>query len=202
MPSIYDLKPAFQKLVRPVAGALVRSGVTANQITLAAVVLSFASGGAIVYWPGASWPLLALPLVLLIRMWFNALDGIVAREFNMKTQLGLILNEIGDVLSDAALYLPLALIDGISAPLIVAIVVLSTISEMTGVLGVQISGVRRYDGPMGKSDRAFVLGVLALLLGFGIDEYLVMNWILAAVGLLLFWTIINRARKALMDPSP
>ena len=36
------------------------------------------------------------------------------------------------------------------------IVVLTLVSEMTGVVAVQIGASRRYDGPMGKSDRAFV----------------------------------------------
>ena len=32
MPSVYDLKPAFQNLLRPVCRALVGAGVSANQV--------------------------------------------------------------------------------------------------------------------------------------------------------------------------
>jgi hypothetical protein len=56
------------------------------------------------------------------------------------------------------LYLPLLLLPGVSAAAVVALVLLALLSEFCGVLGVQIGASRRYDGPMGKSDRALLLG--------------------------------------------
>ena len=53
-----------------------------------------------------------LPPVLLARMALNAVDGMLAREHAMQSALGAILNELGDVLSDTALYLPLAAAPG------------------------------------------------------------------------------------------
>ena len=39
MPSIYDLKPRFQALLRPLVVRLHAAGVTANQVTLLACLL-------------------------------------------------------------------------------------------------------------------------------------------------------------------
>ena len=123
MVSVYDVKPGFQKLLRPLVKLLARSGVTANQVTIAAVLLSFGAGTwlAIDRGTGSTLPgyvsgqaetvpqiLLMIPGVLFIRMALNAIDGMLAREHHMKSRLGAILNEMGDVVSDAALYLPLA----------------------------------------------------------------------------------------------
>ena len=47
MPSIYDLKPRFQSLLRPITRGLAAAGVTANQVTVAAAVLSIAVGACI-----------------------------------------------------------------------------------------------------------------------------------------------------------
>jgi CDP-diacylglycerol--glycerol-3-phosphate 3-phosphatidyltransferase len=163
MPSVYDLKPKFQSLLRPVADGLASAGVSANMITVAAMLLSFATGAAILYFRDLRI-LWLLPIVLFVRMALNAIDGMLAREHNQKTSLGAILNELGDVFSDAALYLPLAVIPPFDPRLIVLVVILAVLSEMTGVIGVQIGASRRYDGPMGKSDRASVLGALGLLL--------------------------------------
>jgi len=197
MPSIYDIKPAFQNLLRPLTRALAAGGVTANQVTLAAELLSGAVGACVAVFPGERWPLLVLPGFLFVRMALNAIDGMLAREHNLKSRLGAVLNEIGDVVADTALYLPLALVPGFSAPLIVVCAILSIISEMTGVVSIQIGAARRYDGPMGKSDRAFVFGLLALLLGAGVPTG---RWLLAVqilvIGLLVI-TIVNRARQAL-----
>jgi CDP-diacylglycerol--glycerol-3-phosphate 3-phosphatidyltransferase len=198
MASIYDLKPKFQGLLRPVTNALARAGVTANQITVFAMLLSFAAGAAI-YRFRSLRVLLLLPVVLFLRMALNAIDGMLAREHNQKTPLGAILNELGDVLSDAALYLPLALLAPFEPTLMVCIVLFAMISEMTGVLGVLIGASRRYDGPMGKSDRAFVFGALGLLLGLHVPILRIVRPILWIVLLLLLFTIVNRARCALRE---
>jgi CDP-diacylglycerol--glycerol-3-phosphate 3-phosphatidyltransferase len=117
----------------------------------------------------------------------------------MKSSLGAILNELGDVLSDAAIYLPVALVTGVNAAWVVLIVILAVVSEMTGVVAVQIGAARRYDGPMGKSDRAFVFGLLCLLLGAGFEARYWADGLLIATGILLIITIINRARAALAE---
>lgn len=197
MPSVYELKPRFQSLLRPLVGSLARSGVTANQVTLAAVVVSVATGTALLVAPGAFWALLLVPAVLLLRMALNAVDGMLAREHGQQSRLGALLNELGDVVSDAALYLPFAMIPDLEPRLVVVIVVLAVIAEMTGVVAVQIGGERRYEGPMGKSDRAFAFGLLALLLGLGVAPGRWSTGLLAVVAVLAAATIVNRGRRAL-----
>ncbi len=199
MATIYDLKPRFQALLRPVCGALARAGVTANQVTVAAALLSAAGGAAILWLPEARWPLLALPVVLFLRMALNAIDGMLAREHDMKSRLGAVLNELGDVVADAMLYLPLAAVPGVPGWLVAGLVMAGILVEMTGVVGIQIGASRRYDGPVGKSDRAFIFGLLAFLLGIGIGAGVWVD-ILLALGLALSGiTVINRARKALAE---
>ncbi len=199
MPSIYDLKPAFQNLLRPLVRGLAGTGVTANQVTLAAMALSFATGAVIALQPTSTGLLLLLPLVMFLRMALNAVDGMLAREHNQKSRLGAVLNELCDVLSDAALYLPLALVAGFDPVLIVVIVLLATVSEMTGVLMQTLGASRRYDGPMGKSDRAFIFGALGLVVGLGVPTGLWLTGVLGAVALLLVFTIVNRARRGLSE---
>lgn len=199
MASIYDLKPVFQGRLRPLAGRLAARGVTANQVTIVAFVLSAISGTLVALWPGAVLPLLLMPAALFARMALNAIDGMLAREHGQATRLGALLNEIGDVLSDAALYLPLALIPGVTAWPVIIGVVLAVIAEMTGALGTVIGASRRYDGPMGKSDRAVVFGALAFWLAFGLPMGVWIDLPLWLVVMLLLATIWNRARGALRE---
>jgi len=199
MPSIYDLKPAFQNILRPLCRHLAQWGVTANQVTIAAVLLSLGMGAAIAWQPQATWLFLGLPGVLLVRMALNAIDGMLAREYDMQTPLGAIFNELGDVVADAGLYLPFALLLGVMPTLVVLVVLLATISEMTGVIAVQIGASRRYDGPLGKSDRAFSFGLIALLLGLGVPVGIWLNIVFGMMLGLLVITIINRAVHALKE---
>jgi CDP-diacylglycerol--glycerol-3-phosphate 3-phosphatidyltransferase len=198
MPSIYGLKPKFQSLLRPITNALARSGVSANQVTIAAMLLSFAAGAALFYFRNAR-VLLLLPVVLFVRMALNAIDGMLAREHNQKTPLGAVLNELGDALSDSALYMPLVKFPPFDPTLIVLIVLLAVLGEMTGIIGVQIGASRRYDGPMGKSDRAFVFGALGLLLGLQLPILPFVRPILWIMLVLLIATIVNRAHSALKE---
>jgi CDP-diacylglycerol--glycerol-3-phosphate 3-phosphatidyltransferase len=197
MPSIYQLKPAFQNQLRPWVNQLASQGVTANQITLTAFILSIVTGIALAVcpsWRGVFW---LLPAVLLLRMALNAIDGMLAREHGMKTPLGAILNELGDVLSDAALYLPFGLMAGVSSPLVSLVVSLSIISEMAGVLSVTIGGQRRYDGPLGKSDRAFSFSLISLLFALGATPGKWLNVVWMGMVILLVWTIVNRVKRSL-----
>jgi CDP-diacylglycerol--glycerol-3-phosphate 3-phosphatidyltransferase len=197
MATIYDLKPAFQDLLRPACRALARAGVTANQVTVAAAVGSIALGACLAWRPEARWTLLLLPAWLFARMALNAIDGMLAREHDMRSALGGVLNELGDVVSDVALYLPLALVPGVPAAWMVAVVVLGILTEMAGVVAVQVGASRRYDGPFGKSDRAFAFGLLALLLGCGVPAGRWLAAALAVAAALSAWTVVNRARRAL-----
>jgi CDP-diacylglycerol--glycerol-3-phosphate 3-phosphatidyltransferase len=200
--SVYDLKPRFQALWRPLVRRLAGAGVTANQVTVSAALLSIAVGAWLAVSHGSRAALIAVPALFFIRMALNAIDGMLAREHGQKSRLGAILNEVGDVISDAALYLPFALVPGFSPTAIVVIVVLAIVSEMTGVVGVQIGASRRYDGPMGKSDRAFVFGALSLALACGAPAGGWLEPVLWIVAALLAVTIVNRARRALAEAPP
>ena len=200
MASIYQLKPKFQALLRPIVRGLARAGVTANQVTIAALLLSCAAGALLLLRPERS-VLLVLPIVLFVRMALNAIDGMLAREHAQASKLGAILNELGDVLADAALYLPLALRAEFPPAPVVVLVVLAIIVEMTGVIGVQVGASRRYDGPFGKSDRAFAFGAFGLVLGLGAPSGEWLTWLLWILVALSAVTIVNRARRALDEIS-
>jgi len=162
MPSIYDLKPKFQNLLRPLMHALARAGITPNSITLAAIGGSLAVGVTLMRAREQQWLLLLLPLWLFVRMALNALDGMMARELNQASVLGAVLNELGDVLSDLGLYLPLAVLAEQALWPIVLFNFGAALTEFCGVLSRALGASRRYDGPLGKSDRAFLVGALAL----------------------------------------
>lgn len=199
MASIYDLKPAFQRLLHPAVNWLAKHKVTANQVTIAAAFMSFVAGLLIILFHQHHLIFLIIPFVLFIRMALNAIDGILAREYNLKSNLGVFLNELGDVLSDAFLYLPFAYVDAISPLLIISIVILAIISEMVGVIAIQIGATRRYDGPMGKSDRAFVFSIISLFIVFNIKLNVWLNCLLFIILILLLLTIYNRISHALQE---
>jgi CDP-diacylglycerol---glycerol-3-phosphate 3-phosphatidyltransferase len=199
--TLYQLKPAFQTLLRPLVGRLAHAGMTANQATLAAAAGSLAVGALVwALWP-ARWPFLLVAVWLLFRMALNAVDGMLAREHGQKSRLGAYLNEIADVVSDAALYAPFALLSPFGPFWTGVVILLAALTEFSGVLGQAVAGARRYDGPVGKSDRALLFGALGLWVGLGgpLPEWSV--WLMVVVALLLVLTSVNRVRGGLREGS-
>ncbi|HWV09295.1 MAG TPA: CDP-alcohol phosphatidyltransferase family protein [Pseudomonas sp.] len=199
MLSIYQLKPRFQALLRPLVQQLYTRGVTANQVTLTAAAVSVLLGLLLAVFVSQLWLFALIPLWMLLRMALNAVDGMLAREFGQQSKLGAYLNELSDVIADAALYLPFALLPGVSPVLVVILVLLAVVSEYAGVMGPMIGVSRRYDGPMGKSDRAFCFGVLGAGVASGL---LPLGWIdalLLLITALLLYTLYNRVRQGLAE---
>lgn len=201
MPSIYQLKPAFQNLLRPGVERLYARGVTANQVTLAAAIASLLLGALLATFPSNTWLFALIPVWMLLRMALNAVDGMLAREFGQQSKLGAYLNELCDVIADSALYLPFALLTGVSPLLVIVVVLLAVISEYAGVLGPMVGASRRYDGPMGKSDRAFCFGVLGAGVASGLLAATWINALLALILVLLLYTLYNRIRHGLAETA-
>lgn len=196
MISVYQLKPKFQALLQPVLLRFKKWGFTPNGLTILALVLSLVMGCYSLY-GDRQLALLLLPICLLLRMALNALDGMMARQFNMQSKTGAVLNEIGDVVSDSVLYYPLYVLFAMDQIWIMTFLLLSVLNEFAGLLGQALGGERRYDGPMGKSDRAFVVGVLSLLCFFNAPIMTYLTWIWLTVFCLLIWSTLKRLRNAI-----
>jgi len=185
--SLYQLKTQFQNQLRPISNTLVEQNITANQVTVSAVLLSIGTAYVIAK-PAAEqqrlW--LLLPSSLFVRMALNAIDGMMAREHGQASRLGAVLNEVGDMVADTALLASLAphilthhINDKEQQTLIVnlptnistsqhhitALIALSVGTELLGVTSNAMLGVRANQGPLGKSDRAFLLGMLGAFMG-------------------------------------
>lgn len=197
MATLYEIKPAFQALLRPLTSRLASAGVTANQITIGAMLLSVAAGILFAIYPDDRAVFWMLPAVLFIRMALNAIDGMLAREFGQASTLGMYLNELSDVVSDLALILPFAFVSPFAPAGVVAFAIAAVIVEFAGVLGIPAGIGRNYAGPLGKSDRALALGVVAVLVasGFALPAWLL--WIFPLLAALSAVTVVNRVRAGL-----
>ena len=197
--SVYALKSKFQALLRPLVLRLALRGISANQVTLLACALSLIVGLilSLCLFYGGMWGLLLLPIFLFVRMAMNAIDGMLAREHAQQSALGGYLNELTDVVSDAALYLPLLLLPGSSSFLVWLLVLQAALSEFAGVLGQVHGNGRRYDGPMGKSDRALWLGLFAIVWFTFPQTLAYSNLVFLIINLTLTYTIYRRVRNGL-----
>ncbi len=194
MITIYALKPQFQKCVRWCAG----NWMTPDMAIWLGVACAAAIG--ICFWLGFTvnpWILLVSAPLLIARMGFNALDGMLAREKGLADKRGEVLNEITDVGGDLLSYVPAAVFAPTEAmrAMIFAVVIATLLAEFTGILGKAVTGTRRYEGPMGgKSDRAFWFGLGAIFYAIfpAAMEYAIPYLAVVLAFVLLTW--FNRLR--------
>lgn len=196
MISVYKIKPLFQKLLKPLLSIFYKIGFTANSITWIAIILSFTIGVLFWFFPNGQM-LWIFAVALLVRMVLNALDGMMAKTYNMTSVSGEILNELGDVVSDAAMFIPLIQLTGVNIWYVLLFVFLATLNEFIGVLTKASTGTRRYDGPMGKSDRALVLGITCLLYFFLPKVQVAFNYIFIGMSFLLVLSSAIRLKNGL-----
>jgi CDP-diacylglycerol--glycerol-3-phosphate 3-phosphatidyltransferase len=199
MISIYKLKPKFQKLLIPILKLLHNFGITPNFLTVFTIVFSFFIGYLLFLGIDNQIYFLFVSLGLLIRMMLNALDGMMATSYNLKSKKGEVLNEIGDILSDIAIYFPFIYFKSLSLELIIIFISLSVINEFCGLLAKSVSGIRRYDGPMGKSDRAFLVGIICIVLYFTKTILIYLDYIFLIAIILMIISSCLRLTKSLKN---
>ncbi|WP_436878783.1 CDP-alcohol phosphatidyltransferase family protein [Mammaliicoccus sciuri] len=199
MISIYEIKPKFQQLLMPIVDWMRKIGMTPNQVTILALVLSILTGIILSIFHDNKWIFILMPIVMFVRMALNAIDGVMAKKYQMKSHLGFLLNELGDVISDLFLFIPFVFIAEDYGIGIMLFISLSIISEMAGVTVRVIGSSRRYDGPMGKSDRAFIVGFISFLIFVHLNIIPYLHFVFYICSILMLINIYNRITNGLKE---
>lgn len=199
MISMYEIKPKFQQLLMPIVDWMRKIGMTPNQVTILALLLSIITGIILSIFHDNKWIFILMPIVMFVRMALNAIDGVMAKKYQMKSHLGLLLNELGDVISDLFLFIPFVFIAEDHGIGIILFVSLSIISEMAGVTVQVIGSSRRYDGPMGKSDRAFIVGFISFLIFVHLNIIPYLHFVFYICSILMLINIYNRIINGLKE---
>ena len=173
-----------------------KKGIQPNTITWMAILLSVVCG--LFCWMHPILiSLIILPVALLIRMALNALDGMMARTYMLQSKSGEMLNEIGDVFSDFVMFAPLYWLFQAELYSFITFLFLSILNEFAGIMGKIVSGTRRYDGPMGKSDRALIIGLASIILFCSVRVLPYMKYLFYLLDILLLLSTFIRIKKSL-----
>ena len=187
---LYSLKPAFVRSLKHVERHLIAKGVSADRVTSWALPVGIAAGVALAAATWSRWWLIAVPILTLVRMALNALDGSIARQTGTEHTAGAISNEIVDRIGDGCLIAGAYFL--VDHRLVTIALLGSLASEYMSVLGWAVHGNRRFVG-MGKPDRATAISVGALVAIFWMPG-LAMGVFVVAFGSII--TTVLRYREA------
>jgi len=190
---IYSTKSKWQQVFHPFVAFCVRNRVHPDVFTYGALAISFVAAFAFLLAGSDRAWLWLVPPLLILRLLFNLMDGLVARERGLASMWGEVKNEFGDRIADVAIFLGLAFGGYVDTRLAALALALILCVSYLGVLGKPLAGERVYGGIFWKGDRMISLAVFTLypVLTGNLASY---NWYLALAALAATVTIVQRLR--------
>ena len=185
-------RPLANRMLDPFVRVSVRLGLTPDVISVLAFVVAVAAGATFV---GATPELYVLgALLVLANGWLDLLDGAVAREQEVDSVAGDLLDHVLDRYAD------IVIVAGLAAGIEQYALGFAAITGvlMTSYLGTQVQVVgldRAYGGLLGRADRLALIGigaVLAAVIGTTVYGLGVIGWLLVLFAVVGHLTALQR----------
>jgi len=160
--NLYATKGAINARLVPLVDRLAKAGVTPDQVTLAAMPVAVLGGACLLLSASVPVLLLAVPLLVVIRLLLNLLDGNMARRTGMIHPRGELYNELGDRLADVALLAPVAFLPGASPQIVLLGVLMAVMASYVGITAKAAGSERIYRGILSKPGRMALLVVCSV----------------------------------------
>ncbi len=186
---IHAIKSQFQKFLSPIANLCIKQNVHPTTINILGVLIALITAGSLFAIKENTLFYLALPIGAFLRTACNAIDGMVARGLHLSSQMGEVINELLDRISDASVFVALAISNHGNSNLALISTVLLLLNSYVGILGKSAGGSRIYAGVLGKADRMLLLGVAGI---FSLYELDVWNIFYMIVSVGSFVSILQR----------
>ena len=155
--NLYATKAAVNARLIPIVDRLAAAGISPDQVTVSAVPVAVIGGICILASPTSPLLLLAVPILAIVRLVLNLLDGSLARRTGQVHARGDLLNELGDRLADIAFLVPVAFLPGASPEIVLLGVLVAVLASYVGIAARAAGGERIYRGILSKPGRMALL---------------------------------------------
>ena len=159
---LYATKGAINARLVPLVDRLAKAGVTPDQVTLAAVPVAVLGGACLLLSTSVPALLLAVPLLVVLRIVLNLVDGNMARRTGKIHPRGELYNELGDRVADIAFLAPVAFLPGASPQIVLLGVLMGVMASYVGITARAAGGERIYRGILSKPGRMALLVMCSL----------------------------------------
>ena len=196
-----SLRPLANRMLEPLVASAVRLRLTPDIVSVLALLTAAAAGGT--FYAAREIRLLYLlgAFLVFFNGVFDLLDGALARELEVESAAGDLLDHVLDRYADILLIAGLAA--GVEQYALGFVAVTGVL--MTSYLGTQAQAVdldRVYGGLLGRADRLAVIGVVGTIAAFveaTALELTVVGWLLVLFAVLGHLTALQRFYYAMRD---
>lgn len=188
------LRPVADAVLRPMVRVCLSIGATPNMLSVLGFLFAIAAAVGFYLGPTAWWWYLLATIFVAISGSLDLLDGAVARELDISSRAGDILDHTLDRYADIVLVGGLAA--GAGQYLLGFLAVTGVV--MTSYLGTQAQAVdfgRLYAGVMGRSDRLVLIGLVGVIMAGFTDpvyELTAVGWLLVLFAIVGHLTAVQR----------
>lgn len=198
-----SLRPLADRLMEPIIGGAKRIGLTPNLVSVLALLA--AAGAGVAFFAAREMRMLYLvgALLVFVNGVLDLLDGGLARELQVDSKAGDLLDHVLDRYAD------ILVIAGLAAGVEQFVIGFAAVTGvlMTSYLGTQAEAVdldRVYGGLLGRADRLVLVGAVATAAAF-FDETLfeltLVGWLLVLFAVIGHLTALQRFYYAMRDLS-
>ncbi|MBV0901205.1 CDP-alcohol phosphatidyltransferase family protein [Haloarcula salina] len=192
-------RPLADRMLAPFVSAAKGVGLSPNGVSVIAFLLALGAGG--VYAVAARDPLLYLVGAVLVFLngWLDLVDGALARELNVASSGGDLLDHVLDRYADIGIIVGLAA--GVGQWVLGIAAVTGVL--MTSYLGTQAQAVgldRVYGGLLGRADRLALVGVVTGVAAFvrpSLADLTLVGWLLVVFAVVGHVTAAQRFYHAM-----
>jgi phosphatidylglycerophosphate synthase len=169
---------------------VLRTGLSANAVSITGIGFAAAGAAALVLAPGSHWWWLAAALFIQLRLLANMLDGLVAVEGGRSSPTGALFNEFPDRIEDCLLLVAAGYAAALPA-LGWSAALLAMGTAYIRALGGSLGQPQDFCGPMAKPQRMATL-TLGALLNAVLPAHPVMAFALGAIAVGAGYTCLRR----------
>jgi archaetidylinositol phosphate synthase len=187
------LKKKVQQMLTSQAKAAHKIGLTPNKVSIIGFILALSSATAYAFTPNQpSWLLLLATLFLLASGFCDALDGIIARNFQQATVFGGFFDSVLDRYADAAVYAGI-IIAGLCNPFwglaaLAGSMLVSYSRARAEAAGIKMESV----GFAERAERMLILAAVSII-AFFFPKVDILNYGIILLAVLSNLTVIQRA---------
>ena len=200
-----EIKSRNTAWARGLAKALAQANVSPNQISVLSVVFAAVALLAFILARDNHWYLLLAVAGIQLRLVCNLMDGLVAVEFNKKSKIGDLYNEVPDRIADAIIIIGAGLYcqnHDFAMQIAWANVFLATMTAYVRVLGASLSLGHKFLGPMAKQHRMALITSAALIETFvQADVIYIALLIMLVGGVITVWRRLSGIATSLEEKT-
>ncbi|MCL7476099.1 MAG: CDP-alcohol phosphatidyltransferase family protein [ANME-2 cluster archaeon] len=193
--TLNNYRPYVSFILEPCASALVRIGLTPNRVSVLSLVFAILAGVSYYYSYDNRLYLVAALVFVILNSFTDAVDGVMARLFNMQSDRGDFLDHVIDRYADTFIICGIFFAGYVHWMVGVAAITGVLITSYMGTQAQAVGGTRHYGGIMGRADRlALIIMVSAANIFYTGQTYSMelLGWTIVVIAVTSHFTAMQR----------